>query len=236
MIKNKQVNVRTTKLVLEKFDRLALENDRTKGYYHSKALEAYVSNDVIAPLAIEKAVIVPPVAAKPVKVKPSINIEIPALVLIELSRRLKDSNSRSRGYSTTPANCKDINSRIAEGSTLDDFMYVVSIKCDEWLGTDQAKYLRPSTLFNGKQFSGYLNQVRGGTSNVKRSLAETSEEQSRYILAQLATGGAHNSLMEQDVTTIPAQMGEVRGAATERENEIQLELPTLVSQDGSPNR
>lgn len=53
---------------------------------------------------------------------------------------------------------KKIEARINEGFTIDDFKKVIEIKCQEWLGTDQAKYLRPETLFGGK-FEGYLNQA-----------------------------------------------------------------------------
>ena len=49
-----------------------------------------------------------------------------------------------------------INARIAEGYTVEDFYTVIDKKCEEWKGTDFAKYLRPSTLF-GIKFENYLN-------------------------------------------------------------------------------
>lgn len=51
---------------------------------------------------------------------------------------------------------KHIKARFTEGFTVDDFKSVINKKCDEWLGTDFEKYLRPSTLF-GTKFEGYLN-------------------------------------------------------------------------------
>lgn len=56
---------------------------------------------------------------------------------------------------------KHINARLSEGFTLDDFKKVIDTKCEEWLGTDMEKFLRPMTLF-GTKFESYLNQKRKG--------------------------------------------------------------------------
>lgn len=50
-----------------------------------------------------------------------------------------------------------IKARINEGFTLQDFKIVIDNKCEEWLGTEFEKFLRPETLFSNK-FEGYLNQ------------------------------------------------------------------------------
>lgn len=47
--------------------------------------------------------------------------------------------------------------RMKEGNTVDDFKTVIDKKCNEWMGTEHEKYLRPETLF-GTKFEGYLNQ------------------------------------------------------------------------------
>lgn len=49
-----------------------------------------------------------------------------------------------------------IHARLEEGFTQDDFITVIDKKCDEWLGTEWEKFLRPETLF-GTKFEGYLN-------------------------------------------------------------------------------
>jgi len=54
------------------------------------------------------------------------------------------------------ATIQHINTRIHEGFTIDDFKTVIDKKCGEWIGTDFAQYLRPSTLF-GTKFESYLN-------------------------------------------------------------------------------
>lgn len=54
--------------------------------------------------------------------------------------------------------------RMKEGYTVADMQKVVDSKCDEWIGTEFAKYLRPSTLF-GKRFEGYLKAPKGKKKN-----------------------------------------------------------------------
>lgn len=57
------------------------------------------------------------------------------------------------------ANRKLINGRLREGRTIDDFKYVIDVKCDHWLNDQKmSEYLRPSTLFSQKNFENYLNQ------------------------------------------------------------------------------
>lgn len=61
----------------------------------------------------------------------------------------------------TKSTMKAIKARINEDNAcLEDFKKVIDIKAKEWVGTDQAKYLRPETLFSNK-FEGYLNQLEG---------------------------------------------------------------------------
>ncbi|TEX08668.1 conserved phage C-terminal domain-containing protein [Bacillus cereus] len=50
-----------------------------------------------------------------------------------------------------------IKTRLIEGFTVDNFKTVIDTKAKEWLRTEQAKYLRPETLF-GTKFEGYLQQ------------------------------------------------------------------------------
>lgn len=50
-----------------------------------------------------------------------------------------------------------IQARWSEGFNLLDFQTVIKKKCDEWIGTEYEKYLRPQTLFCSK-FENYLNQ------------------------------------------------------------------------------
>ena len=57
----------------------------------------------------------------------------------------------------TDATLKLISARLKD-YTESDLIAVVDKKCDEWLGTDMEKYLRPQTLFNATHFEDYYNQ------------------------------------------------------------------------------
>jgi uncharacterized phage protein (TIGR02220 family) len=65
----------------------------------------------------------------------------------------------------TPDTVKHIKARLKEGFTLEDFKYVIDIKCAEWKGKfnkegkSMEDFLRPITLF-GTRFESYLNQAK----------------------------------------------------------------------------
>lgn len=64
------------------------------------------------------------------------------------TRFRKDSDSTERLLSA----------RANEGFTVEDMIKVVDKKCEEWIGTEFEKYLRPKTLFSASHFEEYLNQ------------------------------------------------------------------------------
>ncbi|MEB9405666.1 conserved phage C-terminal domain-containing protein [Bacillus cereus] len=72
-----------------------------------------------------------------------------------------------------------IKTRLVEGFTVDNFKTVIDTKAKEWLRTEQAKYLRPETLF-GTKFESYLQQgkVEGkhGSSKGNRYSKDPFEE------------------------------------------------------------
>ena len=51
----------------------------------------------------------------------------------------------------------NINLRLKEGYSLDDFKKVIYIKSNKWLNTDYAQHLNPKTLF-GDKFENYVNE------------------------------------------------------------------------------
>ncbi|MDF2563756.1 MAG: hypothetical protein K0Q53_151 [Massilibacillus sp.] len=67
---------------------------------------------------------------------------------------------------TAESHKKHIRARWNEKYTLDDFKMVIDKKATEWLNTEQAKFLRPETLF-GNKFDGYLNQLASNKPNNK---------------------------------------------------------------------
>ena len=61
-------------------------------------------------------------------------------------------------YTPTKTNCECINARINDGYTISDFKRVIDSKVEQWLNTEQQKYLRPITLFSASKFENYLNE------------------------------------------------------------------------------
>lgn len=72
---------------------------------------------------------------------------------------LDDLNNRAGTHYkyNTPTTTKLIDARLKEGFTKEDFFTVIQKKCNDWIGTDYEKYLRPQTLF-GTKFENYLNE------------------------------------------------------------------------------
>lgn len=80
-------------------------------------------------------------------------------------------------YKHTDRNRGFVNARIREGSTLEELMAVIDFKCSEWVGTDQAQYLRPETLF-GNKFEGYL--LAASTAKHGKQSAHTDFDKREY--------------------------------------------------------
>lgn len=74
---------------------------------------------------------------------------------------------------------QNINARLKEGYTIDDFKSVIDKKSKEWLGTEMEKYLTPATLFAPSKFEKYLNQ-KGVTDGCGKP-AEDDTDYSHYF-------------------------------------------------------
>lgn len=66
----------------------------------------------------------------------------------------------------------NINARLKEGYTLDDFKKVIQVKSTKWIGTKWEDYLTPNTLF-GTKFESYLNE----NINIPKTKQESAYEQ-----------------------------------------------------------
>lgn len=64
-----------------------------------------------------------------------------------------------RNYRPSPVNLTFIRQRLKDGIHDWQLKAIVSRKCREWAGTDQAKYLRPATLFNKTKCEQYLGEL-----------------------------------------------------------------------------
>lgn len=82
----------------------------------------------------------------------SVSLDFIRLVVDDLNERA-GTNYRATGSRAKAL----IQAWVNKGATLSDFQTVHRKKCAEWKGTDNAKYLRPSTLY-GPKFDEYLNQ------------------------------------------------------------------------------
>lgn len=94
-----------------------------------------------------------------VNVNDNVDVNVNKITLTEIKGIIEYLNIKSNShykYSTDKTQTL-IKARIKDGFTLDDFKIVIDKKCEEWLGTDFEKFLRPETLFSNK-FEGYLNQ------------------------------------------------------------------------------
>ena len=75
--------------------------------------------------------------------------------IVEVLKYLNDKAGTKYGQSKETV--KLINARIRDGFTEEDFKKVIDKKVKEWKGTEQAMYIRPSTLFAPSHFEEYLN-------------------------------------------------------------------------------
>ena len=78
----------------------------------------------------------------------------------EIYKRIIDYLNNRCGTKYTEKNKQtkeSIHARLEEKFTEEDFYTVIDKKCNEWLGTEMERYLRPQTLF-GTKFESYLNQ------------------------------------------------------------------------------
>jgi uncharacterized phage protein (TIGR02220 family) len=98
-----------------------------------------------------------------------VNKKHPQDILDIVNRVIDYLNVKSQStYTMSKANIDCIVSRIGEGFTISDFKRVIDKKVEQWIGTEQEKYLRPITLFQSKKFENYLNEPETKTKDAKR--------------------------------------------------------------------
>ena len=96
------------------------------------------------------------------------------LVIVDDLNSKANSNYRATSSKTISL----IEARLKEGFKEEDFFYVHTVKCSEWLGDPKMeKFLRPETLY-GTKFEGYLNtKIRPkSSSNSKTSTSDLIKE------------------------------------------------------------
>ena len=76
--------------------------------------------------------------------------------IVEYLNSVCGTNYRANSAQTQ----KNINGRLGEGFTVEDFKLVIDAKAREWKGTDMEQYLRPDTLFRPTKFESYVNYAK----------------------------------------------------------------------------
>lgn len=66
----------------------------------------------------------------------------------------------SKYKASTKSHIENISARLNDGHSVNDLKLVIDSKSRDWLGTDMAQYLRPSTLFQASKFQGYLTHAK----------------------------------------------------------------------------
>jgi uncharacterized phage protein (TIGR02220 family) len=85
-------------------------------------------------------------------------------------------------YEYTDSNVNFITARMKEGYGYDDFEKVIRLKIHDWKGTEQEKYLRPSTLFNKEKFENYLNGATQSTPKSKTATFFSQAERAKQLI------------------------------------------------------
>ena len=74
-------------------------------------------------------------------------------------------------------NMSNINARVSEGHTFDDFKKVIDNKVAQWKDDPKmSAYLRPETLFCSKHFESYLNEIVDVKSEAKKAASSYSSD------------------------------------------------------------
>ena len=111
----------------------------------------YIGNEIVAEIKLVE---------KPVKEKKPRQPQVKPITNDELIAEIIDFLNECTGKSykaTSKVATININARLKEGYTKDDFVKVISVKATKWLNTKFEDYLTPNTLF-GNKFESYLNE------------------------------------------------------------------------------
>jgi uncharacterized phage protein (TIGR02220 family) len=163
-IQTEQIGLRIKLELVNKLRSYCADEGRSQTWVIDKALNQYLG---ISPEA--KSL----VTCKPVA-KPS---KVPVVFTDDTAFRVIDylNNKAGTQYRYVNSSRKLIDARLKE-FTKQDMFEVIAKKCAEWKGTEMARYLRPSTLFNASKFEEYLNQ---DLSNKSKQLIQHSSTRTR---------------------------------------------------------
>lgn len=153
--------------------------------YGIEVFSKYVSSTTIIKkrneLVIEKISVKAPkkIIEEVVKVEPIKKVQrqpkVEPIIQQSLIEPIIDYLNECTGKSYKPNSkiaISNINARLKEGYTLDDFKKVIFVKSTKWIGSKMEDYLTPNTLF-GNKFESYLNE----NINIQKTKQESAYEQ-----------------------------------------------------------
>ena len=111
----------------------------------------YIGNKIVEEVNLVEKPVKEKSSRQP-QVKPKSNDDL----IIEIIDYLNECTGKSYKATSKVATI-NINARLKEGYTKDDFIKVISVKATKWLNTKFEDYLTPNTLF-GNKFESYLNE------------------------------------------------------------------------------
>ena len=126
----------------------------------------YIGNEIVTELQMVEKPVKVKVQRQP-QVKPITNDDL----IVEIIDFLNECTGKSYKATSKVATI-NINARLKEGYTKDDFIKVISVKATKWLGTKFEDFLTPNTLF-GNKFESYLNE----NINIEKSKQVNAYEQ-----------------------------------------------------------
>lgn len=149
----KYQNVESLEKIREQ-NRLRVAKHREK---QKELLECNVTSNVTANVTVMENVTDKDIDIRKKKEDKEIDKDI---IYIDYSKIIDYLNNLAgTQYKSSSRKTQDlIKARFNEKFTYDDFYKVIDNKCNDWLGTEWEKYIRPETLF-GTKFENYLNQV-----------------------------------------------------------------------------
>lgn len=100
----------------------------------------------------------------------------------EIISYLNEKAGKSFSYKSK-TNQSQINGRMSEGRTVDDFKAVIDLKVEQWGNDDKMKnYLRPTTLFAPTNFENYINEALTTASKKKSNLPSDAPSMKSFDL------------------------------------------------------
>lgn len=100
----------------------------------------------------------------------------------EITDYLNDKAGRNFSYKNKSTQSQ-INGRMSEGRTVDDFKAVIDLKVEQWGNDDKMKnYLRPATLFAPTNFENYINEALTTASKKKSNLPSDAPSMKSFDL------------------------------------------------------